>query len=141
MQYVGSSSLMRDQTQAPALGVCSLSHCTTRKVPTFFLNVNIWQMIKVCHKSWILLEAPHRSNWLAHSAWTVSSRLELSLDSAPRESVWGGGRTWRGGSGLANLVPTSSEKRAGIEELSVEWVKTVMQTNTFSCLMLPAVLF
>ena len=37
--HVESSSLTRDQTQAPALGVWSLIHCTTSEVPSFiFLN-------------------------------------------------------------------------------------------------------
>ena len=33
LQHVGSSSLTRDQTQAPALGVQSLSRWTTREAP------------------------------------------------------------------------------------------------------------
>ena len=33
LAYVGSRSLSRDQTQAPALGAWSLSHWTIREVP------------------------------------------------------------------------------------------------------------
>ena len=33
LQHVGSSSLTRHQTHAPALGAWSLSHWTTREVP------------------------------------------------------------------------------------------------------------
>ena len=37
VQPVGSNSLTRDQTQAPVLGVQSLSHLTTKEVPNFLL--------------------------------------------------------------------------------------------------------
>ena len=33
LQHVGSSSLTRDRTQAPCIGVWSLRHWTTREVP------------------------------------------------------------------------------------------------------------
>ena len=33
LQHMGSRSLTRDRTWAPALGARSLSHCTTREVP------------------------------------------------------------------------------------------------------------
>ena len=36
MWHISSSSLTRNQTQAPALGAKSLSHWTTREVPLFF---------------------------------------------------------------------------------------------------------
>ena len=41
--HVGSSSLTRDRTWAPALGAWSLSHWTTRQVPVsaFFAPVGI----------------------------------------------------------------------------------------------------
>ena len=31
--HMGSSSLTRDRTRAPALGMCGLIHCATREVP------------------------------------------------------------------------------------------------------------
>ena len=33
--HVGSSSLTRDRTQAPALGARNLNHCSSREVPTY----------------------------------------------------------------------------------------------------------
>ena len=38
MLHVGSSSLTRDQTQAPALGTWSHSYWTTREVPHDFIK-------------------------------------------------------------------------------------------------------
>ena len=43
--YGGSSSLIRDQTQAPYIGMKSLSHWTTREIPVlffFFLRDGTW---------------------------------------------------------------------------------------------------
>ena len=38
--HVGSSSLTRDQTRAPALGAQSLSHLATKEVPQMFFLSN-----------------------------------------------------------------------------------------------------
>ena len=57
----------------PSMGFSRQEYWSGLPLPSLFLNVNIWQMIKVGHKSWILLEAYH-SNWLVYSAWMVSLR-------------------------------------------------------------------
>ena len=52
LQHVGSSSLTRDWTQAPALGVWNLSHWTTREVP---LACDFWQIHSSCLSGPILI--------------------------------------------------------------------------------------
>ena len=52
LQHVGSSFLTRDWTQAPALGVWSLSHWTTKEVP---LACDYWQICSSCPSGPILI--------------------------------------------------------------------------------------
>ena len=52
LQHVGSSFLTRDWTQAPALGVWSLSYWTTREVP---LACDHWEICSSCPSGPILI--------------------------------------------------------------------------------------
>ena len=56
LQHVGSSSLTKDRTLAPALGAWSLGHWTTREVPVylfylFFMNFMIFLCVRI--PSWL----------------------------------------------------------------------------------------
>ena len=77
LRQVGSSSLTRDWTRAPALGARSLSHWTTREVPmsSFFWKSLYWICYNIASVLWFFF-------WLGHKIFGIFASQAM-IEPAP----------------------------------------------------------
>ena len=97
LRLMGSSSLTRDRTNPPFIGITSLSHWTTREVPPFispsitWVSLTVWDvMIRQALKFWFLLAPLCQSlemSWMTPHAPSFPPSPSISLHPSPFLSI------------------------------------------------------